>query len=256
MFSEPILPKRIAWVQGRENIDVSRRAYEAARALGISIVMIANPGHWLEDDNGPYAYLREAFIPVSIEVDQWFTQRILNAVCEYGRPIDGVMTISDVRLPEIAKACEILGLPTSPYDAYVIAGDKARTRMLEMDANESFTLSSAEELPNWLSNHKGKPLKFPLIVKSCLGWNSDCVPKVSNKDELVEGVHRASQRHADAANPSTAVVVEPYINGPQVDANMVLLDGEILFFDISDDFPSKGDEEKAGLEGTSRRPEW
>ena len=248
MLPEPLRRRRVAWVQGREDINVSRRAYESARALGISIVMIENAGHWLEDDNGPYAHLREAFIPVDIGVDAAFTQRIVDAVRSYPHPVDGLMTISDVRLPGVAKACEILGLPTSPHDAYAIAGDKGRTRMTEKDADSSVVLPSAEDLPDWLSSRRDELPPFPLIVKPCLGWNSDCVSKVSNEDELAEAVRRASQRHADAAEPSTAVVVEPYVDGPEVDANFVLLDGEVLFMDVSDDFPSRGDARGADLD--------
>ncbi|KAK2751176.1 hypothetical protein FQN57_000253 [Myotisia sp. PD_48] len=238
---EPIPQKRVAWVQGREDIESSRRAYEAARALGISIVMIENPGHWLEDDNGPYANLREAFIPVDIEIDEGFPVRIVDAVRQYPHPIDGVMTISDVRLPGVAKACEMLGLPTSPYEAYAIAADKAKTKMLELYKDEFFTVSSVEDLQKFLDTRREMPLQFPLIVKPCRGWNSDCVARVSNEEELVEAVHRASIRHADAASPSTAVLIEPYIDGPEVDANFVLLDNELVFFDINDDFPSRGD---------------
>ncbi|KAL8996289.1 MAG: hypothetical protein Q9169_004175 [Polycauliona sp. 2 TL-2023] len=248
LLVEPIPHRRIAWVQGREHIDVSRRAYEAARALGISIVMLENPGHWLEPDHGPYAHLREAFIPVSIEVDGCFTQRIVDAVRAYKYPIDGLMTISDLRLPGVARACEILGLPTSPCTAYQIAGDKAKTRALEEDAGESLTLSSAAELSSLLENEKSQQLRFPLVVKPALGWNSDCVSKVSNPQELVEAVRRASARHADAASPSAGVVIEPYVEGPEVDANMVLLDGEVVYFDIADDFPTKGDAAGAGMD--------
>lgn len=237
--------KRVAWVQGREDIESSRSAYEAAWALGISLVIIDQTGHWLQDDNGPYAYLREAFIPVNIEVDVSFPQRVIDAVRDYPEPIHGLVTISDVRLAGIAKACEILGLPTSPSDAFLIAGDKARSRMLEPDCNESFSLSTAEEMPAFLDNHRGMPLHFPLIVKPCLGWNSDCVSKVTNEVELIEAIHKASERHAGATAPRTAVIVEPYIGGPEVDANFVLLEGEILFFEISDDFPSNADADDA-----------
>ncbi|KAL9130100.1 MAG: hypothetical protein Q9217_001616 [Psora testacea] len=59
--------RRVAYVLEREDIESSRRAYETARALGISIVMIEQAGHWLQDDNSPYAHLRETFIPVSID---------------------------------------------------------------------------------------------------------------------------------------------------------------------------------------------
>ncbi|KAL8726387.1 MAG: hypothetical protein Q9166_006738 [cf. Caloplaca sp. 2 TL-2023] len=245
--ADPIPCRRIAWVQGRENIGVSSRAYEAARALGVSIVMIENPGHWLEDDHGPYAYLREAFVPVSIEVDEGFTQRIVDAVRDYKHPVDGLMTISDVRLPGVAKACEMLGLPTSPYTAYRNAGDKAKTRMLEDDAGESITLPNAAELSSLLDSDERQQLVYPLVVKPSLGWNSDCVSKVLNQQELIEAVRRASDRHADAASPSVGIVIEPYIEGPEVDANLVLLDGQVVYFDIEDDFPTRGDAADAGV---------
>jgi biotin carboxylase len=246
VIATPLQRKRVAWVQGRENIDVSRRAYEAARALGITLIIMDNEGHWLQDN--AWSHLRESFIPVNIEVDNGLPQRIVDAVRAYPHQIDGVVTISDFRLPAIAKACEILGLPTAPYEAYAIAKDKAKTRMLEPDANESFTLSSAEELTVWLAEHKQSPLQFPLIVKPCHGYNSDCVSKVWNEGELAEAVRRASARHADAADPNTSVVVEPYIDGPEVDINLVLLDGEVLSCEISDDFPCEGDAKDARLE--------
>jgi biotin carboxylase len=242
----PLQRKRVAWVQGRENIDVSRRAYEAARALGITLVIMDNAGHWLQDE--AWSYLREAFVPVDIEVDHGLSQRIVDAVRAYPHRIDGVITISDFRLPAIAKACEILGLATAPYEAYAIAKDKAKTRMLEPDAKESFTLSSIEDLAAWLASHKKRPLQFPLIVKPCHGYNSDCVSKVWNENELAEAVRRASARHANTADPNTSVVVEPYIDGPEVDINLVLLDGDILSCEISDDFPCDGDADDASLD--------
>jgi biotin carboxylase len=158
------------------------------------------------------------------------------------------MTISDARLPGIAKACEILGLPTSPSDAYAIAGDKEKTRMLEQGSDECFSLSSAEELEVYLSERRGRPLQFPMVVKPCIGWNSDRVSKVFNNVDLAVAVRKAAERHSNSPKRRTEVVIEPYIDGPEVDANFVLLDGEILFFEVCDDFPCKGDAEDAGLE--------
>jgi biotin carboxylase len=242
----PLQRKRIAWIQGRESIDVSRRAYEAARALGITLVIMDNEGHWLQDE--AWSHLRESFVSVDIEVDHGLSQRIVDAVRAYPHRIDGLVTISDFRLPAIAKACEILGLPTSPHEAHVIAKDKAKTRMLEPDAHEAFTLTSAEELKHSLTNRDENTLQFPLVVKPCHGYNSDCVSKVWNEKELTEAIRRASARHADAADPNTSVVVEPYIDGPEVDINLVLLDGEVISCEISDDFPCDGDAEDADFD--------
>lgn len=242
LTKQPIERRRIVWVQGREDFESIHRAYEAAWALGITLVIVDHAGHWLEDDSGPYAYLREAFIPCSIDVDADLSQRIYDVVKAYPRPVHGVVTISDVRLASIAKTCEMLGLPTSPSDSYVVAGDKGASRLKEPKAQGDFVavVSSVEELDDLVSKHEGD-IPYPLIVKPCLGWNSDCVTKVRNLAELRHAVHRASERHANAPTKVTKTVIEPYISGPEVDANFVILDGEILYYQVLDDFPCTGD---------------
>ncbi|MBE3049802.1 ATP-grasp domain-containing protein [Candidatus Bathyarchaeota archaeon] len=248
---DPPPPSRVFWVQGRANIDASRQFYEAAKALGITLVVLDEPGHWIEDDNGPYAHYREAFIPVSVVGDEGLAQRVVDAVRAYPHKVDGIVTISDVRLAMVARACEILGLPTSSPVAYERAGDKGATRELESAAtggDEGFIIKTLGELDHVLGE-RGNRLQFPLIVKPCTGWNSDCVVKARDEKELYAAVRRASARHADSANKSTAVVVEPYIDGPEIDANFVVLDGEVLFCDITDDFPCSGD--LAATEGTA-----
>lgn len=35
--------------------------------------------------------------------------------------------------------------------------------------------------------------------------------------------------------------LEPYIDGPEINANVVMIDGRISFFEIADDFPKMGD---------------
>ncbi|UPX19239.1 uncharacterized protein EKO05_0009508 [Ascochyta rabiei] len=244
---------RVFWVQGRADIESSRQFYEAARALDITLVVLDQPGHWLEDDSGQHAHYREAFIPMSVDGDEGLTQRVVEAVKAYPHKVDGIVTISDVRLPLIARACEILGLPTSSSAAYLLAGDKGATRELENVASltqESFVVNEPAELEKILVE-EGASLQFPLIVKPCSGWNSDCVTKVRTRDELRSAVHRASARHALSPNRSTKVVVEPYIDGPEVDVNFIILDGKVLFCDISDDFPSSGDRPDDEISATS-----
>ncbi|GLA67849.1 hypothetical protein AtubIFM55763_000098 [Aspergillus tubingensis] len=238
----PIPRKRLAWVEGRKDADASRRMYEAAAALGISLVIIDKPGHWLQDDNGPYAHLREGFIATNIEVDEGFVDRIVTAVRSYDKPIDGIMTVSDSRLIGVALACEILGYPTSPSSAYVLAGDKYQTRMMEPDAHGAFRVFGRDELEKVL---RSTEVTYPLIVKPCLGWGSQAVTKVSTEVELFEAVEKACECHALAPQQRSDAVIEPYIDGPEVDANFVLLNGEVIFCEISDDFPSPGDRDAA-----------
>lgn len=243
-------PRRIAWVQGREDIDCIARALDAASALGIKLVVMDEPGHWLEDPASPWAHLREDFVAVDITADVGLPQRIVDAVRSYPLPIHGVVTISDVRLAAVARACQELDLPTESPEAYEIAADKGRTRLLEtVGAGESFVLQKAGDLAGYLARRDKEgqpPLAYPMVVKPVVGWCSDCVSKVRSLSELEMAVQKASDRHAQSASPSTVVVVEPYVDGPEVDANFALLDGEIVFCDINDDFPSPADVPGAG----------
>jgi hypothetical protein len=229
-------------VQGREDWASIHRAYDAAWALGIDVVVVDEPGHWLEDEAGPHAGLREAFVPCSIAVDGGLAQRLCDVVRAYPRAVDGLVTVSDARLASVAKACEELGLPTSPAAAYELAGDKGASRLLEAKAVGDFVavVSGVDELDEVVGSHEGA-IPFPLIVKPCLGWNSDCVSKVGTLAELRHAVRRASERHANAPTKVTRTVIEPYISGPEVDANFVMLDGELLYHQMLDDFPCTGD---------------
>jgi hypothetical protein len=273
LVPDPIPLRRIAWVQGRDDIESIGRAFDAAASLGIQLVIFDEPGHWLQSPQSPSSQLREAFIELDITPDAGLGQRIAAAVRSYPKPIDGIMTISDVRLAAVAWASNELGLATESPDAYNIAADKGRTRMLEEEESmglgeklegsrqvrqESFILNSATDLELLLEDRRrqlcdegggGPLLEFPRVVKPVVGWSSECVTRVESVPELVAAVKRASNRHAASPIPSTAVVVEPYVDGPEVDANLVVLNGEVLFCDISDDFPSSADSPSAGYLG-------
>lgn len=233
LLTDPIPHKRLAIVQERVNIAMTRRRWESAAALGISLVVISS-GDWFADDEGPFGNLREAFIAVDITADEGFTERIVKNVRNYPQQIDGVFTTSDLRLVAVAEAAEILGLPTSPVDAYRIATDKHLTRMGEPDADQAFVISSVEDLRQRLAT--GSPLVYPLVVKPTFGSGSECVFKVCNTTELIDAVSKASARHSTGR-----VIIEPYVAGPEVDANFVLLNGTILFSEILDDFPCSAD---------------
>lgn len=241
---EPIPRKRLVWFGGRTCPSDSHEIWSTAFCLGISLVIVDEPGHWLEDDSGPFAHYREAFVPMDMAADSGFPDRLLKTVQEIQKhkPVDGVIALTDARVAKAARACERLGLPTSPESAYLICTDKGATRKLEPGAQPAAVFANAEELRDTLQ-HGGLPagLEYPLIVKPCMGWSSDGVTKVSSQDELLEAASKASGMHANGPLRQTAFLVERYIDGPEFDANFILLDGEVLFCEIADDFPSPGD---------------
>lgn len=242
LSSEPVRPKRLAVVQARKEHHTIERFYMAARSLNISLIAVDSPGHWLEADDGPSASLREEFIPFDMTVDETFSIRLYHALKDHN--LDGIITSNDRHLVGVAEAAEMLGLPTMPSKGLKVATDKYATRAAEETDTlvpASFQVQSLEELDDLFTRPNAPALTFPLIVKPCLGWSSDCVTRVTTIAELRDAVHRASTRHLGSMSTSTGVVIEPYIDGPEVDTNIILLDGECLFFEISDDFPCTGD---------------
>lgn len=240
----PFAKKRVAIIQARKEFETVDRFYMAARALNIELIAVDSPGHWLQEEDGPSSGLRHAFIPFDMTVNESFPERLYEALKDW--KLDGIVSNNDRHLAGVALAAEMLGLPTMPSQALSITTDKFATRAAEeLGATGkhplSFCVDNAEHLDKLLQDQNFGSLCYPLITKPCLGWSSDCVARVTNEDELREAVLRASTRHVGSLSTNTRVVIEPYIDGPEVDTNMVLLDGECLFFEVSDDFPSSGD---------------
>jgi hypothetical protein len=166
--------------------------------MGINIIVIEYPGHWLQDDDGPGGYLREAFVPLDISPDEGLVDRLVAAVKKYSEhsPTDGLTTVSDFHLTRVAKACEMLNLPTSASDSYGSAVDKFATRAMELDTHGSFQVFGFADLRQYLDNRPpgSAPLAYPLVVKPCAGWGSEKVIKVQNLSELFFAVSKASSQ--------------------------------------------------------------
>ncbi|OGM40716.1 hypothetical protein ABOM_010939 [Aspergillus bombycis] len=205
--------------------------YHAARVLGIDIVVLDNAGHWLE---GPeYAHWREAFIPTRLTnpPEEDVVDRIVESVKAYGKPVDGIVTFADSFWPYIAQAAPQVGLQTASQEALRIATNKYRTSVFA--GHQAYRASSLDEA---LDVAKKTDIPYPLIVKPCDGWSSEGVSRVDNLDALTMAVHAI-----DVSRHGTEFVIEKYCDGPEVDVNFVLLDGEVLFFEVCDDLPKSAD---------------
>ncbi|KFZ00531.1 hypothetical protein V500_01047 [Pseudogymnoascus sp. VKM F-4518 (FW-2643)] len=217
--------------------------YEAIRCLGVDLVILDRPEHFLHSPKGPLAYLRESFHPIDLNVDDGLTQRIVNVAKDL--KLDGIFTRYDLYSTQVAHAAELLGLPTSSPSAFSIATNKHASRMLEAEANSSFSVDNYNELDQMLRNSEN-PLKieYPIVVKPCTGWSSLCVTKARDEKELRSAVRKAHSKvlgHVGDTPIQSRVLVEPYIDGPEVDVNFALWNGDIVFGNISDDFPCNAD---------------
>ncbi|UKZ83341.1 hypothetical protein TrVFT333_011149 [Trichoderma virens FT-333] len=233
--SENIQRRTLVLVEGSrahpDNGGTAPSIYLAAGALGINLVVLDNSGHWLE---GPeYAHWREAFIPTKLTdpPEEGFADRIVKSVKTYGKPVDGIVTFCDSYATQVAQAAQQLGLRTASPDALRIATNKYLTSVFA--GHQAYQASSPEEALEIVSKND---LPYPLIIKPCYGWSSEGVFRVDSLDTLTAAV-----KSIDTSRHGSEFVIEKYCSGPEVDANFVLLDGEILFFEACDDFPKTAD---------------
>ncbi|GAB1315219.1 Carnosine synthase 1 [Madurella fahalii] len=249
LISQPIARKRVALIRGRPNITAGGPVYRAAKALGLDLVIVDEEGHWLQADTEENRMHREAFLVTDMTEDDEVVDRIINSIASYPLPIHGVFTLSDNFFVAVAKVAEALGLPASPVSAFETSVDKYRSRLLQDSPGHTARVSSVEELEALFSTttNNQQPAftpTYPMIVKPTKGWSSECVSKVSSGEDLAAAVRKATSRHGSAA------VIEPFFEGPEIDVNFVLLDGQILFCEIADEPPCRADSRDATVDDT------
>ncbi|KAK8011570.1 hypothetical protein PG990_010535 [Apiospora arundinis] len=234
-------PRRVAVVGGRPLYDWDRKSYgsrgpfEAARGLGLSLIVLDRPGHWLE--GGTYAHLRHSFIGIDVANEAELPSIIASAL--EGQAIDAVVTFSDEFVIATAKAAEQLGLPSEAVGAILRAHHKDQTRQVLNNPNiQTLRLQNAQQMSDDPSIiEQLETLVYPLIVKPCRGGASRGVKKVHNMTMLRQALLKIEKDQLS----KDGILIETYVDGPEVDANFALWDGELLFSEISDDFPCTAD---------------
>ena len=225
--------KRLAIVQDPASLLLPRRRWEAAKSLGIDLILVSS-SPFLSGEQELFQEIFASYVEVDLNGDAGLARRIAEALSIHKDSLDGIMAVRDHRLASVSEAAKILGLFTSPSAAYEIAEDKYLTRMKEPDVEGTFLVESIEELDSVIASLSKSP--FPLVVKPCRGFSGECVAKVSTE----EGLRQAVLNALAYAEPRRALI-EPYVKGPEVDVNFVLLDGRILFGAACDNFPSQAD---------------
>ena len=217
--------------------------YSAAKALNVNLILLDEPGSWLEDPK--YSDWRGDFTPISLKRDGKVAQRIIDALAQYQEKINGIVTFHESLAFEVAKAAEHLSLPTANPASLEIAIDKYQASVAEGHSGR-ITFSTAEAL-----KAAGQPgLKYPLILKPTHGGASEEVSEVSNLSDIATAVKATEDLPdrfpAEFAKRGMQFVMEEYCDGLEVDVNVVLYEGDLVFLEICDEVPKTGDVIPAG----------
>lgn len=251
--STPTPKRRLAVIRPGSPHSLQNRAKledlaTTAASLNIELIMFDDPCHGLAGTE--WGYLRQDFVPMDMTATNDLSERIAEAVSVYPRQIDGIIGMYEGLLTVVAKAATLLNFPTSLPEAMATARDKYKTRLHDQGLFCRL-LESTSDLEDFVASYRTvAPFSLPMIVKPSDGWASEGVFKISSELELRDAVSRIwqptfSSKYGRASQ--SPIVVEPYVDGPENDANLVLVDGEIVFFEANDDFPSSGDNGKGGF---------
>ena len=234
IMPQPIIRKQLAFVDGRDRT-TTERLLRTAKSLGIGMVVLDKPNHWLELPEA--VNLRDRFVPLKIGTDEGLSMRIVEALKDIDIHLDGMATNFEHYASQVAKAATFLGLPSEPFGAFDLCRDKYRQQVTS--GNVALRIVKGQKIDSAVNGE----VEFPVVVKPTRGAGSEGVTKVYGLKELEEATNRIFESNYEHVRDLNAASVEPYCSGPEVDANFVLQDGKVIFVEIADDFPKAGDTE-------------
>ena len=229
----PSIPPRrvVVALRHHRHLQSMETFYVAAQSLGMRLLIVDS------NDDMAYSHCRDGIIIVDMTCDSGLESRIVEALKGQPETISGIVAYRDYLLVTAARVAEELGLSTLPPSAVGACVDKYAMRLREMtNCSQLLYARDLHDLQGQV-NSNGKSLEFPLVVKPCQGQGSIGVSKVTNMHELCDAV-TAIENYGS----KSGIIVENYIDGPEIDVNFALLDGEVLFSEVVDNFPCTADE--------------
>eukprot|EP00928_Gymnodinium_smaydae_P073672 TRINITY_DN5682_c0_g1_i5.p1 TRINITY_DN5682_c0_g1~~TRINITY_DN5682_c0_g1_i5.p1 ORF type:complete len:622 (-),score=89.99 TRINITY_DN5682_c0_g1_i5:386-2185(-) len=242
-----------------------RFVFERAAALGIKSVVIEHPDSWARAlvDEGLIA----KFIPVDMarSSDEIFEES-LEQIKGLGSDgvtgeADAIVSFVELAVPLQARLCEVLGLPGPSPAAVDAARDKHATRAALKAAGlpvpRNMLIASEADLPA-AAKHVG----FPAVLKPVSGAASLGVKKVESEDQLIacyrevtaelrslvvvsgalaqKGGSPSSQTDGVEAKEvlDMSVLFEQYLDGNEVDVDIVFSEGEWRYAGVTDNGPT------------------
>lgn len=235
--------------------------FERAAALGIKSVVIDHPDSWAK------SMLAEGLIAKFLPVDMSqgsdaIFEQSFELIKELGEDgvtgrVDGIATFVELSVPLVSRLCERLGLPGHRPGSVDMARNKYETRAALKRAGlptpKNALIRSLAELDEAMNT-----VGFPAVLKPVSGAASLGVKKVENAQEcrgiynevvqelstlvvssgaLIKGT--ADSAGVDAANlVDLTVLMEQYLDGCEVDVDVIMSQGEWCYTGVSDNGPT------------------
>ncbi len=170
---------------------------------------------------------------------------------------DGVCTFNEMSVPIAARLAEAMNLPGNPVAAVDAARDKYATRAIMEAAGLATPANALIEKAEDLSAAAAK-VGFPAVIKPIAGAGSMGVVRVDSEEELrllydkvVQDMGRAvvtsgalvyapesGETGGSSKQFEVVMMMEAYLDGPEVDVDIVLSEGKAQYAEVTDNFPT------------------
>ncbi|MFH1375287.1 MAG: ATP-grasp domain-containing protein [Patescibacteria group bacterium] len=207
--------------------------FQRLRQLGLKIICLNKNKNWVQ----PY-------------VDEWILadtnnfQESIDSIQSFLNKhpkikIDGALTFWEESTLLASKITDHFKLTGIPYSITKKVRNKYLFREFceknGLPAPKYATLKKEEDIPKVLDK-----LKFPLVLKPIYGSASAFVVKVESKKEMLETyryIQNNISSHPDSAEwLNFEILVEEYIDGHEVDVDIILQNGKIKLHSITDNY--------------------
>jgi len=243
-----------------------RFIYEKAKSLGVDVTIIDSPDSWSK------ALVDVGIIRHFVGVDfgqpsELVVGDILQGMRDQGIELDGICTFAELSLPITAKLARALNLPGQDPDVVSLTRDKHKVRKVVAGAglNEvrSYKIKSLDQVDD-----AAEYVGFPAVLKPISGADSLGVKRVNTIEELRSALQEAqnivsnlvvsSGALARLTTPTGSTIgsltppseqraerfiqldlsLEEYLDGPEVDVDIVLYQGQVYFASVVDNGPT------------------
>lgn len=192
----------------------------AAKKMGCQVIVT--------DYNPEAIGMKDADIPIVMSTrDIQGSVRVAKKQDEI-TPISGVLTVGTDASMTVAAVANALNLPGIKFDDAEAATNKIKMRM----RFKEFDVPSPAFLPVWsLSDAKKacKILGFPLVIKPSDNMGARGVIKIENANEVADAF-----RFAKSASPSGELIIEQFMEGPELSIDAMIFNGEINITGVAD----------------------
>ncbi|MGY5135630.1 ATP-grasp domain-containing protein [Streptomyces nigrescens] len=202
--------------------------FDSAERAGIDLVLVPRGDDSVESAGRAKSVVE--VLPLDIDGDP---ESALSTLVERFRrdPFDGIMPGNEKVVPFVARAARMLRLPGLPEEVAAVVRDKRSMRRLLREAGLGAPgFVSLDGPDRWAD---ALTLRFPVVVKPANGYSSLGVVRVDDKDQLVPAVARTWElcetelRQAGGPADGVGVLVEEYLDGPEVAAESLVHHGRV-----------------------------